>query len=248
MLLDAELMPWSAKAQGLLRRQYAAVGTASRTALADASAAIQQAPARGSDGADGPESLAAMLRQRSEHAGRYVEAYRRYCWPVESVDDLALAPFQILASEAGVLRDRDHRWQVETLAELARADAASNAKPLLRATAHRVVDLADEAAVAEAAAWWEALTASGGEAMVVKSLDPIATGRRGLAQPALKVRGPEYLRIIYGPEYLEPANLDRLRVRGVDGSGGWLCASLRSASRHWSGSPGASRCAASTSA
>ena len=189
LLLDAELMPWSAKAQGLLRRQYAAVGVASRTALADASAAIEQALGRGADATDQLAALAATLRQRGEHASRYVEAYRRYCWPVGSIDDLALAPFQILASEGGVHLDRDHRWQMETLAELAQADAASNARPLLRATAHRVVDLADEAAVAEATAWWEALTAAGGEGMVVKPLEPIVRGRRGLAQPALKVRG-----------------------------------------------------------
>ena len=215
LLLDAELMPWSAKAQGLLRRQYAAVGIASRTALADASAVIQQALARGIEGDEALSTLSASLGHRVEHAERYVEAYRRYCWPVASVDDLALAPFQILASEGGVHLDRDHCWQMETLAELSRADAASHARPLLRATAHRIVDLADETAVAEATGWWEALTSAGGEGMVVKPLDPVVRGRRGLVQPALKVRGTEYLRIIYGPEYLEPANLDRLRVRGV---------------------------------
>lgn len=77
------------------------------------------------------------------------------------------------------------------------------------------MELADAAAVAEATGWWEALTAAGGEGMVVKPLEPIVRGRKGLAQPALKVRGSEYLRIIYGPEYLEPANLQRLRSRGV---------------------------------
>jgi protein phosphatase len=230
VLLDCELMPWSAKAQGLLRRQYAAVGVSSRTALADASAVVQQALARG--GVAGGEAgtapdpslaaLAASLGQRRAHAQKYVEAYRRYCWPVASVDDLALAPFQLLASEGAVHLDRDHRWQMETLAELSRADAAllrggaePGARPLIRATPHRVVDLADEAAVTAATDWWTELTSAGGEGMVVKPLDPVVAGRRGLAQPALKVRGPEYLRIIYGPEYLEPANLDRLRSRGV---------------------------------
>ena len=36
-----------------------------------------------------------------------------------------------------------------------------------------------------------------------------------LVQPGLKVRGREYLRIIYGPDYTEPANLARLRQRGL---------------------------------
>src|ERR1700685_513542 len=38
---------------------------------------------------------------------------------------------------------------------------------------------------------------------------------RGLLQPAVKCRGPEYLRIIYGPEYDAPENLERLRARGL---------------------------------
>jgi protein phosphatase len=65
------------------------------------------------------------------------------------------------------------------------------------------------------AAWWAELTARGGEGMVVKPLEFVARGRRGLVQPALKTRGREYLRIIYGPEYTEPANLERLRSRGL---------------------------------
>jgi predicted kinase/diadenosine tetraphosphatase ApaH/serine/threonine PP2A family protein phosphatase len=215
LLLDCELMPWSAKAQGLLRRQYAAVGIASRTALADAGRVVQQALARSPDADPTLSALATTVGRRQDHARRYVEAYRRYCWPVSSIDDLALAPFQILASDGGVLLDRDHRWQMETLAELARADAELSARPLLRPTPHRLVNLADDEAVTAAAAWWTELTAAGGEGMVVKPLEPIVRGRRGLAQPALKVRGPEYLRIIYGPEYLEPDNLERLRSRGV---------------------------------
>jgi len=51
--------------------------------------------------------------------------------------------------------------------------------------------------------------------MVVKPLAFVARGRRGLLQPAVKCRGPEYLRIIYGPEYDAPANLERLRSRGL---------------------------------
>ncbi len=38
-----------------------------------------------------------------------------------------------------------------------------------------------------------------------------------MVQPAVKCRGPEYLRIIYGPEYDSPDNLERLRVRRLAG-------------------------------
>jgi protein phosphatase len=51
--------------------------------------------------------------------------------------------------------------------------------------------------------------------MVVKPFDFIARGARGLAQPAVKCRGREYLRIIYGPEYDATENLERLRAQGL---------------------------------
>ena len=121
--------------------------------------------------------------------------------------DLRLAPFHLLAAENRVFADRDHAWHMATLARLAEHD------PVLVATEHRRVRLDDPAAEADATAWWESHTAGGGEGMVVKPLDWLARGRRGLAQPAVKVRGREYLRIIYGPTYT--AQLDRLRGRSL---------------------------------
>lgn len=53
--------------------------------------------------------------------------------------------------------------------------------------------------------------------MVVKPLDWIVRSPKGLVQPAVKCRGPEYLRIIYGPEYDRPEHLERLRSRGLHG-------------------------------
>jgi protein phosphatase len=86
---------------------------------------------------------------------------------------------------------------------------------LLFATAYMVVDVTDAGSRQEGVAWWEALTEGGGEGMVVKPLGFVAKGRQGLAQPAVKCRGREYLRIIYGPEYDAPENLERLRARGL---------------------------------
>ncbi len=232
--LDCELMPWSAKAQQLLRGQYAAVGAAARVALAEATAALQQAAARGIaletpapaaeytsspsypsfSGGDG--SLLQHAGARAELAGRYVEAYRHYCWPVHSLADLRLAPFHLLATEGAVHIDKEHVWHMETLAGLCRAGQESGSA-LLLATPYRVVDVTDAASQAEGIAWWEELTGRGGEGMVVKPLDFIARGPRGLVQPAVKCRGREYLRIIYGPEYTAPENLERLRARGLAG-------------------------------
>jgi protein phosphatase len=204
--LDCELMPWSAKAQELLRQQYAAVGAAARMALDQVVPMLESAAARGMDVSD----LLAHQRERSAMAERYVEAYRRYCWPVRSVDDLKIAPFHLLAAEGRVFSNADHGWHMETIARLCAADPQ-----LLLATPSRVVDLADPQAEVAVTQWWTEMTERGGEGMVVKPLEFIARGRRGLLQPAVKCRGREYLRIIYGPEYTAPENLERLRSRSL---------------------------------
>ncbi|HEX7285272.1 MAG TPA: polynucleotide kinase-phosphatase [Candidatus Angelobacter sp.] len=204
--LDCELMPWSAKAQELLRRQYATTGAAARAALPEAIAALETAAVLN----PGISPLLARYRERFDMAEKYVAAYRNYCWPVSSVDDLRLAPFHLLATEGAIHTAKDHAWHMETLARI-----CGHEDPLLLATPHMLVDLADSESQATAVAWWEELTAKGGEGMVVKPLDFIATGPRGLVQPAVKCRGREYLRIIYGPEYTAPQNLERLRARGL---------------------------------
>lgn len=206
--LDCELMPWSAKAQELLRRQYAAVGAAGSAALAEAVTALEQADAR----TGGTHDLLERYRHRAEALAHYVEAYRHYCWPVESIQDLKLAPFHLLATEGALHTKRDHVWHMETLARICRHDPS-----LLMATPYKVVETTDPASQAEAVRWWEELTAHGGEGMVVKPLEFAVRGRRGLVQPAVKCRGREYLRIIYGPEYTAPEHLERLRARALAG-------------------------------
>jgi protein phosphatase len=127
------------------------------------------------------------------------------------VADLKLAPFHLLAAEGRVFVDSDHLWHMRTLARLA---AAAGESPLI-ATTHLRIEVADREQVGQGIEWWEGLTAAGGEGMVVKPLQFIARGRKGLVQPAVKCRGPEYLRIIYGPDYDAPGNLERLRSRGL---------------------------------
>jgi protein phosphatase len=204
--LDAELLPWSAKAQELLRTQYAAVGAAATAALAEATATLAAAARHLPE----VSPLLERFSARGRLVDAYVAAYRNYCWPVASVADLKFAPFHLLASEGAAHAGRDHLWHMEALARVCRAD-----EEVLLATPHRVVDVTDPGAEADATEWWLQHTARGGEGMVVKPLDFVARGRRGLVQPAVKCRGREYLRIIYGPEYTEPANLDRLRQRGL---------------------------------
>ncbi|MGH2559523.1 MAG: polynucleotide kinase-phosphatase [Thermomicrobiales bacterium] len=204
--LDAELMPWSVKAQELLRRQYAAVGAAARAAIPEAVDALQAASEAGVD----VDGHLARQQERLAMVERYVEAYQRYVWPIAQLIDLKLAPFHLLASEGAVHVDKDHGWHLAMLARLCAADPV-----LLLATDHRIVDITDPASVAAAIEWWETLTARGGEGIVVKPLPFICRGPRGLVQPAIKCRGREYLRIIYGPEYTAPEHLERLRPRGL---------------------------------
>ena len=137
-------------------------------------------------------------------------AYSQYCWPINSIEDFKLAPFHVLATEGKVHFDKPHMWHMEEVKRI--VDIGGS---LVISTKCMTIDVTASEQLEEGIRWWEALTGSGGEGMVVKPIDFIATGPKGLVQPAVKCRGPEYLRIIYGPEYDSPANLERLRSRGL---------------------------------
>ncbi len=216
LLFDAEIMPWSAKAEELLRHQYAAVGAAARTALPVAVSLLDQAVSATPD-VTGPDvagldlsALAERTRSRHANALAFDDAYRRYCWPVDGLDGVQMAVFNVLAAEGATFHDRPHDWHLSVADRLVEADPA-----LMRRTDRLVVDTTDVASTDEATRWWERLTAGGGEGMVVKPLANLVRGPRGLVQPGLKVRGREYLRIIYGPDYTEPEHFVRLRQRGL---------------------------------
>jgi protein phosphatase len=208
LLLDAEIMPWSAKAGSLIESQYAPVAASSRAGFAAAAEAFTRAGDRGLDIA----VLRDRFADRARRAARYGAAWSPYVWPVSGVGDLKVAPFHLLASEGRVWFDQDHVWHMGMADRMAAAGDT-----VISRTQWRVVALADEHAVSDAVAWWEALTGDGGEGIVIKPREFVARGRKGLIQPALKVRGHEYLRIIYGPEYDAPENLVRLRERGLGG-------------------------------
>lgn len=206
LLLDTELMPWNLKAGSLIASQYAAVGAAGGAMLRAAVSALDDVAARGIDVGD----LLARTRSRADALERYRDAYRRYCWQTEALSGVRLAPFQVLAAEGAAFHDCPHSWHLNLLGRLRDVDP-----DLFAATATRDVDTTDPEQVAEAVAWWERLTESGGEGMIVKPAANLTRTKRGLAQPGVKVRGREYLRIIYGPDYTMPKNLERLRSRGL---------------------------------
>ncbi|MDP9296419.1 MAG: polynucleotide kinase-phosphatase [Actinomycetota bacterium] len=207
LALDCEVLPWSLKAEELLRTQYAAVGAAAIGGLSSAVAELETAQARGVAGVG---DVLGRQRDRLAMARALPDAYRPYCWSVSSAAEVRVAPFQLLAGERAAYFDPPHAWHMEIAERL-----ASGAPDLMVPTRNLAVDVTDPSAESRACEWWEELTASGGEGMVVKPPDPIARGRKGIAQPGVKVRGREYLRIIYGPEYTAPTNMARLRQRGL---------------------------------
>ncbi|SDH38281.1 polynucleotide kinase-phosphatase [Nonomuraea jiangxiensis] len=198
VVLDCELLPWSAKAGELIRSQYASVGAAARAALPEAVAALAAAAGRGLDVGE----LMTRTRRRADNAALFRDAYARYCWPVDGLDGIRLAPFQVLACEGRATAVEPHAWHLSTLALLD--------SPLITRTEHVFVTLDSPESRAEATAWWEAMTAAGGEGMVVKP----AAYQPGRVQPGVKVRGREYLRIIYGPDYTESLDVLRRRFLG----------------------------------
>ncbi len=203
-VFDAELMPWSAKAQSLLREQYAALGAAGALSLKGMQEAARTASERGID----LEGLVEQIDWQQQQIGYFKEAYRSYCWPVVRVEDLRLAPFHLLATEGNVHDTQPHTWH------LAEIDAVcQEGRPLLFPTNRCWVELDDSEQIQTATEWWLQLTESGGEGMVVKPEAFVVQGAHDLVQPALKVRGRNYLRLIYGPNYLHPKNLRKLKRR-----------------------------------
>ncbi|MEU3516785.1 polynucleotide kinase-phosphatase [Streptomyces sp. NPDC006654] len=206
ILLDAELLPWSLKAGGLLRTQYAAVGAASGAVFPSVLAALQSAVERGVD----VTGLRARQRERAAYANAFTDAYRRYCWPTAGLDGVRLAPFQLLAVQGRSLTALPHDEQLALLDRLVEHDPSG----LLRTTRRLYVDTGDPESVRAGVDWWLEMTGRGGEGMVVKPVGAVVRDPDGrLVQPGIKCRGREYLRIIYGPEYTRAENLTRLRGR-----------------------------------
>lgn len=218
--LDTELMPWSEKAQTLLCGQYAPVGRAGKDSIEAAIAALEETCMRpnrpfevdavtSGQNVD-PEELLTRYREKLSSINGYIDAYREYCWKVNSVDDLRIAPFHLLACEGSVFSKEKHLWHMEKIRQY-----CTGIDPVFMATEYICVDTADENSVNAGVDWWLKLTGSGGEGMVVKPETFIARRQTEVLQPAVKCRGREYLRIIYGPEYLMPEHLTRLKKRAL---------------------------------
>jgi protein phosphatase len=197
---DCELMPWSWKAPELRVRQYAPAGAAGRAGLRKAVVALRTSSTRLPE----LEPIVAEYEERARMVGDYVEAYRLYCWPVHSLQDLNFAPFHLLATKGQLHADKDHVWHMDIIARLCRQDRELLLTLHIKWSSFHAHDSEEEGT-----AWWE-LTEAGVEGIVVKPFSFVHKNKH-LVQPALKCRGREYLRIIYRPEYTLPQHLKRLR-------------------------------------
>ncbi|MBL4658855.1 MAG: polynucleotide kinase-phosphatase [Alcanivoracaceae bacterium] len=206
LTLDCEIMPWSMKAMDLIKRQYAAVGCTSYASTLVLQKALEQAKQRGLD----VDHLISSAETTLENSIQFKKAYQNYCWNVESLNDIKVAPFHIMASEGRTHTDKNHQWHMENITKISDQD-----NDILFKTEYFIVDLDDADSIDSVTKWWLQQTQNLAEGMVVKPLDFIAHGERGITQPAIKVRGQEYLRIIYGIDYTKPENLERLRKRSL---------------------------------
>ena len=115
LVLDCELLPWSAKALELVKEQYASVGTAAQHVLPEVLAVLERARGRGLDVA----ALIEHAQRRLSNAAAFRDAYAAYCRPTDGLDGITLAPFQILAAEGRALAlTEPHEWHLAELAKL----------------------------------------------------------------------------------------------------------------------------------
>ncbi len=205
-IFDCELMPWSAKAQALLQEQYAAVACAAVQSRSVTQSLLEQAQERVAI----PTEIMNRFTQKKEKAHQFKKAYHPYCWKVERLEDFKIAPFHLLATEGNVHTNQNHKWHMETIHDICKHDPE-----ILLATAYKIINLEQETEIQNVISWWTEMTEKGGEGMVVKPLAFIVHGAKGILQPAIKCRGKEYLRLIYGPDYDLPKNLKKLRKRGL---------------------------------
>ena len=209
--------------------------TAGAASLEAVVRALKQSPAA--------TGMAEIYEHRLDRLRKYREAYRRYCWPVTTLSDYKLAPFHLLASEGDSPYGQD-----ESVAHGDPSQARSSRSrvhrryAILRGGCDRRLRRPTRIAMVGGT------HGQGGEGMVVKPLDFVMRGPKGLVQPALKCRGREYLRIIYGPEYTADDQLPKLRSRGYHGKRSLAARESRSVLRPWNDSSPASLSAACTNA
>ncbi|TDL78498.1 polynucleotide kinase-phosphatase [Peribacillus frigoritolerans] len=203
ILLDAEIMPWNLKAKELISSQYAHV---SENAILDRTMLKEKIEAAVGENVD-LKGWLNEYEQKLENAHTFNEVFQKYCWEIEDVDSIQIAPFHVLAHSNETFFDKPHTWHMEMNREYAALSS------LFVETDYKLIT--DDASAEEVIKWWQDITREGHEGIVIKPEFYIAMNKGKLLQPAIKVRGRKYLNIIYGMDYLSPKNLERLKNRNT---------------------------------
>ncbi|KAB7705330.1 polynucleotide kinase-phosphatase [Bacillus aerolatus] len=203
ILLDAEIMPWNLKAKELISSQYAHVA---ENALLDRTILKNKLSAA----AGRHDAIQSWLEEHHEKVNNalvFKEVFQKYCWDIEGVQNIQIAPFHVLAHSGETFFHKPHMWHMEKNREFARYSS------FFVETEWKLIH--DESSAEEVIKWWKDMTEEGHEGIVIKPEFFIAKNKGKLLQPAIKVRGRKYLNIIYGMDYLERANLERLKKRNT---------------------------------
>ncbi|SCB86986.1 MULTISPECIES: polynucleotide kinase-phosphatase [Priestia] len=204
VLLDAEILPWNLKAKELISSQYAHVAEVALLDRRKLSEKLKKALKHNQS----IETWLSEVNLKLKNAEVFNEVFQKYCWNIDGVEGIQIAPFHVLAHSGETFFDKTHLWHMERNAEF------SSLSDLFISTDFMVVH--DEKSMNKAIEWWESITEEGHEGFVVKPETFIARNEKGkLLQPAIKVRGRKYLHIIYGMDYLMPENLNRLKQRNT---------------------------------
>lgn len=199
VLMDAEILPWNLKAHGLIDKQYANV---SDQALMDRQMLLSKLLATTHVDVS---SWIDEYTHKVKNAARFDAVYQNYCWPTKDLKGIQIAPFHILAHSQTTNFDQPHTWHMEMNAFL------SENSSLFIATEYRLIN--NEQDEEEVIQWWKDMTEHGHEGIVIKPLNFIEERKGKMLQPAIKVRGREYLRIIYGMDYTDETQLKQLKKR-----------------------------------
>lgn len=203
VLMDAEILPWNAKGSGLLTNQYLPV--------LDSSKSLNEHISKALENVSNLDAIKEEVATNLNNINKYKEQLENYCWD-SNITNIKIAPFHLLAHEKKTFFNKTHEWHLNHFNEL--IDMKEN--DLFEKTPYVIVDLASEDSKQKAIDFWLDITSKGYEGVMFKTETFIERNSEGeTILPMMKVRGKDYLRIIYGINYDNAKYLEKLRYRNV---------------------------------
>lgn len=193
MLLDSEVMPWNQHGDAWLERLFMATGAAGAATRGATAGALKRA---------GFEAESKRMNERCLNLIEFGKIADRYCWKVPSSQDIKVAFFDVLLPKVSLT----HEEKIKLFNEVAHEQENS----ILAPTVYRLIQK-DSDLDALFDFWENATVKQGIEGLVLKYNNPETWAKYKYPQKQLKVRGSDYLKIIYGPNYRDSDTLKRLK-------------------------------------